>query len=208
MNCAQNSGTTVIATKYDANSANTTANARALNRNWLTPASMVTGKNTTAVVRVAASTGRATSRPPRSAAAAGDSPSSRWRKMFSSTTTELSIRREKTRARPPRIMVLTVPPPSDRAMKVASAESGIERKTAAVARILPRKTRIMIPVRTSPMAPSWMRFSIALRTNTDWSKTTLATSSFGTSTRPATAARMPSTTAMVLASPPCLSTGR
>ena len=34
---AQNSGTTVIATKYDANSASTTASASAENRNRLTP---------------------------------------------------------------------------------------------------------------------------------------------------------------------------
>ena len=40
------------------------------------------------------------------------SPSSMWRKMFSSTTTELSMRRENTSARPPSTMVLMVPPPS------------------------------------------------------------------------------------------------
>ena len=128
--------------------------------------------------------------------------------MFSSTTTELSIRREKASARPPRIMTLIVPSPAARAMKAASADSGIERNTAAVARTLPRNTRIMRPVSTRPMAPSWMRFSIALRTNCDWSKTTEATSCLGTSSSRETPARMPSTTAMVFASPPCLSTGR
>ena len=59
-----------------------------------------------AVVSVAASTGSATSSPPRSAATSGGSPSSMWRKMFSSTTTELSISREKASARPPRIIAL------------------------------------------------------------------------------------------------------
>ncbi len=37
MNLAQNKGTTVIATKYDANSDSTTDNASAVNRNRLTP---------------------------------------------------------------------------------------------------------------------------------------------------------------------------
>ena len=79
MNRAQNSGTTVIATAKEANSESATASARAENRNLLTPYRNVTGKNTTTVVSVAASTGRATSRPPFSAATAGVSPSSRWR---------------------------------------------------------------------------------------------------------------------------------
>ena len=50
-----------------------------------------------------------------------------------------------------------------------------------VARMLPRKTRIIMPVKTRPMAPSWIRFSIAVRTNTDWSKTTLVTICLGMS---------------------------
>ena len=55
---AQNSGTTVIATKYEANSDSTTARASAVNRNRLTPYRKTTGKNTMAVVSVAASTGK------------------------------------------------------------------------------------------------------------------------------------------------------
>ena len=105
-------------------------------------------------------------------------------------------------------MTLMVLSPSDSAMNVASADSGIDRNTAAVARMLPRNTRIMTPVSTRPIRPSWIRFSMALRTNCDWSNTTEATSCFGTSSRFRTPRRMPSTTAMVLASPPCLSTGR
>src|SRR6516165_7500805 len=76
---AQKSGTTVIATTYDANRDRITERASAANRNLLTPYRKVTGKKTTAVVKVAASTGIATSLPPRSAATSGASPSSRWR---------------------------------------------------------------------------------------------------------------------------------
>ena len=71
--------------------------------------------------------------------------------MFSSTTTELSIRRENASARPPSTMLLIEPPPIDSAMNAASAESGIEKNTATVARMLPRKIRIMSEVRNRPM---------------------------------------------------------
>ncbi|GAC1526469.1 MAG: hypothetical protein NVS2B4_03210 [Ramlibacter sp.] len=55
----------------------TTASASAVNKNLLTPYRNVTGKKTTAVVSVAASTGMATSCPPFSAAISGGSPISR-----------------------------------------------------------------------------------------------------------------------------------
>src|SRR5262245_23692223 len=111
MNAAQNNGTTEHATKYDATSDSTTASASAENRNRLTPYRNVTGKNTTELVSVAASTAIDTSSPPFSAASAGGSPISRWRKMFSSTITALSIKREKTSASPARIIVLIELPP-------------------------------------------------------------------------------------------------
>ena len=77
-----------------------------------------------------------------------------WRKMFSSTTTELSISRENASASPPRIIALTVLSPSGSAMNAASAESGMDRNTATVALMLPRKTKIITPVSTRPISPS------------------------------------------------------
>ena len=59
---------------------------------------------------MAASTAMETSVPPSADASQGDFPISMWRKMFSSTMTPLSIRREKTSAKPPRTMVLMEPP--------------------------------------------------------------------------------------------------
>src|SRR5215471_12994373 len=102
MKRAQNSGTTVIATTYEANSARTTAAASAENKNRLTPYRKVTGKKTTAVVSV-----------------------------------------------------------------VARAESGIEKKTATVARMLPRKIRIMSEVRNNPMPPSCSSVEMAVFTKRD-----------------------------------------
>ncbi len=66
-----------MATAYEANNERTTASASDENRNLLTPYSRVTGKNTTTVVSVAASTGSATSRPPFSAATTAGSPISK-----------------------------------------------------------------------------------------------------------------------------------
>ena len=185
----------------------TTARPSAVKRYRLAPERKMTGKNTTEVVSVAASTGSATSLPPFSAASLGDSPCSMWRKMFSSTTTESSIRREKPSASPPRIIVLIVPPPRERQMNMASAESGMERNTATVARMLPRKIRIRIPVSTRPIPPSCMRLSMAFLTKSDWSNTTFVISCFGTSTSSFSTLFTPSTTAIVLESPPCFSTG-
>lgn len=120
-----------------------------------------------AVVIVAASTASATSFPPCSAAISGGSPISMCRKIFSSTITELSINRENTRARPPSTIVLIVPPPALIAKNAANADNGMDKNTAAVARTLPRNSRIIRPVRTSPMAPSLIRLWIAVFTNTD-----------------------------------------
>ena len=64
-------------------------------------------------------------------------------------------------------MLLIEPPPIESAMNVASAESGIEKNTATVARMLPRKIRIMSEVRNRPMAPSCSSVSMAVLTNSD-----------------------------------------
>ena len=133
----------------------------------LIPERNVTGKKTIEVVEVAARTARDTSMPPFSAATLGGSPISMKRKIFSSTTTESSINREKASASPPRIMVLIDPPIAFVKSRQTSADSGIESSTANVARGLPRKTRIITPVRTRPMLASLIRFLTASFTKID-----------------------------------------
>ena len=128
--------------------------------------------------------------------------------MFSSTTTELSINRENASAKPPKIMLLIELPASARTMNVARAERGIEKRTASVARKLPRKIRIISEVRNRPMPPSSSNVSMAVLTNFDWSNTTRLDNAFGTSTSFLSASRMPSTTAIVLESPPCFRIGK
>src|ERR1700721_4601720 len=134
MKVAQKIGTTVIAKKYDAKIESTTPKARGVNMYLLIPERNVTGKKTIEVVEVAARTARDTSMPPFSAASLGGSPISMKRKIFSSTTTESSIRREKASASPPRIMVLIEPPMALVSNRQTRAERGIESNTAKVAR--------------------------------------------------------------------------
>jgi hypothetical protein len=71
-------------------------------------------------------------------------------------------------ARPPRIMVLMVPPSMFAISMHASIESGTDSITATVARGLPRNSRIMMPVSTSPMPASFDQLlQIASLTKTD-----------------------------------------
>ena len=50
---------------------------------------------------------------------------------------------------------------------VASTEIGIESNTAPIARMLPRKIKIMKLVRNNPVKPSCSTVLSACRTNTD-----------------------------------------
>src|SRR5579871_66233 len=100
----------VIATTYDPNIDNTTANDSALNRYFATPNKNITGKNTITVVIVDANTASATSSAPSRAAAAGLFPSAKCRLMFSSTTTESSTNRPIASAKPPSVITFVVDP--------------------------------------------------------------------------------------------------
>ena len=73
MNVAQNSGTTVMAKKYEAKMENTTPNASGVKMYLLMPDKKSPGKKTIEVVEVAASTASDTSMPPFSAASRGGS---------------------------------------------------------------------------------------------------------------------------------------
>ena len=102
-----------------------------------------------------------------------------WRKMFSSTTTELSISREKASASPPRTMVLTVPPRAQIAKKRCQCRERNRKEDGRRSRACCRGTAgSSAPVSTKPIPPSCSRFSMAFFTKMDWSNTTLATSCF------------------------------
>ncbi len=114
------------------------------------------------------------------------------------------MRREKANAKPPNSMVLIEPPMASVKSRHTRAESGIDSSTAKVARGLPRKRRIISPVRTRPIEASLSRFLIASLTKIDWSKTTAVFRLSGISTRCLIAAFMPFTIVMVLVFAPLL----
>ena len=113
-----------------ASSENATASASAPSSSPATPSTYTMGPNTAMVVSVEAVIARCTSSAPSAAAAAGPRPLSRCRKMFSSTTMELSISIPTPSASPPRLSRLSDTPAAWSSAKVAIREMGMASATA------------------------------------------------------------------------------
>ncbi len=94
-------------------------------------------------------------------------PRPRFRWMFSISTVASSTRMPTASARPPRVITLSVCPMALRMASEVRIESGIEVMTTSVLRQLPRKSRIMRPVRKAAIAPSVNTPAMAARTNSD-----------------------------------------
>jgi len=88
----------------------------------------------------------------------------------------------KHQCKTPKIIVLIEPPMELAISRQTSMERGTESSTATVARGLPRKIRIIMPVSTSPIAASLVTLLIASFTKTDWSNTTAVFNDAGMST--------------------------
>ena len=91
--------------------------------------------------------------------------------MFSSITIELSISSPMPSARPPRLMMFRVRPPSPIMAKVASTASGIDRPMMKVRRRLPRNSSTISIARAAPMNAALRTPAMALRMKNDWSET-------------------------------------
>ena len=87
--------------------------------------------------------------------------------MFSTSTVASSTRIPTASARPPSVMMLIVSPSALITISDVSTESGIETAMIKVLRQLPRKTRIMNPVRQAAITPSRTTPLIDARTNMD-----------------------------------------
>jgi hypothetical protein len=87
--------------------------------------------------------------------------------VFSISTVASSTRMPTARARPPRVMRLMVSPRALRTMMDVRMDSGIDTAMMRVLRQLPRKSRIMAPVRQAAMMASQMTPLTAARTKTD-----------------------------------------
>ena len=132
-------GTSVIATASENRSEKLTVSAWSRNSWPAMPVMNTIGKNTATDVSVAAVMAVPTSLVPRVAASTRERPSSRWRTMFSSTTTALSTSMPTASAMPPSDMML-----SDRSnmyisTNVPITETGIARPVMSVARASRRK---------------------------------------------------------------------
>ena len=97
-------GTMVNATNSEAKSEMITETDRLWAMRPAMPVANIMGKKTATVVRVEAAMAMPTSEVPLRAASVGLSPSCRWRKMFSMTTTALSTSMPTPSARPPRVI--------------------------------------------------------------------------------------------------------
>jgi len=87
--------------------------------------------------------------------------------MFSISTVASSTRMPTASARPPSVITLSVWPIALRIASDARIESGIDVITTRVLRQLPRKRRIMRPVRQAAIAPSVSTPAMAARTKSD-----------------------------------------
>ncbi len=95
----------------------------------------------------------------------------RLRLMFSISTVASSTRMPTARANPPSVMMLIVSPRAERIRSDIRIESGIETAMISVLRQLPRKSRIISPVRHAAMRASLMTPLMEARTKRDWSAT-------------------------------------
>ena len=100
----------VSATKPETMTAPASVSANSTNSRPVRPGVKASGANTAASVNVIATTAKPTSWAPLSAAFSGASPSSMWRKMFSSTTMESSTTRPMASTSDSSVSVLMVKP--------------------------------------------------------------------------------------------------
>lgn len=103
------------------------------------PSTKSTGRNTATFVSVLARIAPHTSCVPFTAAVVGSSPAVQCTKMFSSTTTELSIRMPTAKAMPARLITLSVRSKAARARNVPITLTGIDIATISVERTFLRK---------------------------------------------------------------------
>ena len=99
--------------------------------------------------------------------------------MFSIATVASSTRIPTASARPPSVMMLIVSPSAERTMSEVRIERGIETAMITVLRQLPRKSRIISPVRQAAMIASRTTPLIDARTKIDWSPSGRTLSSGG-----------------------------
>jgi hypothetical protein len=153
--------------KYDVSIANTTAIAKGVKRYLAAPDSKNTGMKTMQMDRVAMSVGVAIWEAPSRIAFTIGFFIAILRFVFSISTVASSTRMPTAKASPPRVITLIVSPKALRIMIELRMERGIETQTIMVLRTLPRKKRIITPVRAAAIVASRTTSLTAARTNMD-----------------------------------------
>ena len=121
--------------------------------------------------------------------------------MFSMVTVALSTSNPIASANPPSVIKLMEFPVRNSPTSPAKIDSGMEAETTTVFRQLPRKIRMSAETSTDDRMASWITFSTAPRTNTDWSKSSFTSNPSGAAAlMKGSASRAASTTARVEAS--------
>ena len=192
--------------------ANITASAIGTNRKRATPSRKNIGTNTMQMQSSETKAGVTICRAPSMIAVSTGLPCSRCQLMFSMVTVASSTRMPTASASPPRVMMLSVSPASDRMAIEPRMASGIDVAMITVERQLPRNSRIIRLVSTAAITASTATPLIAPSTNSDWSprmaRLTLSGSVFRSSS---TRCLMPSMMARVETAPffsTCSSTER
>ena len=117
--------------------------------------------------KVETSAGIAISPAPSKIALCRSDPKCRWRSMFSMVTVASSTRMPTASARPPRVMILSVPPIAQSAMIEHRMDNGIDTAMMHVLRQLPRNNRISAAVSAAAISASRTTPLMAARTKPD-----------------------------------------
>ncbi len=133
-------GVSVSATKPETSTAPARVSANSTKIRPVRPGVKASGANTATRVSVMATTAKPISLAPLSAAWKGSSPSSMWRKMFSSTTMASSTTRPMASTRASRVKVFTVKPAAAMMAKAPIRLTGIVTSGMMEARRVRRNT--------------------------------------------------------------------
>ena len=106
-------------------------------------------------------------------------PCSRCQLMFSMVTVASSTKIPTAKAKPPKVMMLSVSPKAYRPSKAPMMDSGIDTAMMMVERQLPKNKKIIKLVSAAAIIPSMATALIAARTNMDWSLIGMTVSASG-----------------------------
>ena len=165
---AATEGTRESATTNEAKSGKVIASANSRRISWKSLWIKTTGKKTSAVVAVAATTALLTSAVPSRAASIALFPRSKCLKMLSITTMLLSVNMPIANASPQSESTLSVRSQAYIRLKVANKEAGIAKSSIATKRALRRKRKSTAKPNTEPTNAACFNVSSESSINSAW----------------------------------------